>query len=132
MTTPKAVFTAIMGLVAVARGVGYIVPEGVPAGLQTLDHVAPLEWWGWAWALVGLVALAGALAGRVAVPLIAAAMINACWCLSYGSEWAYSWIAGAVSRDWITALSYLAQTVACIVVVRLIDPGEIREAVSDG
>lgn len=127
--TPKRVFTATMGCVALLRGLAYIWPDGVPAGLVTLSVVpGGLITWGWVWAIVGILAIAGSFTRHSTLPLIPFAAVNLLWGGSYTSEWVATLARdGSASRDWITSLSYFGLAVATLTVIRLVDPAEVRE-----
>lgn len=134
--TPKRIFALIMGIVAALRGIGYIWPEGVPSGLQTLSLVpAGLVTWGWIWFVAGAIAIIGSFTKHSSAPLIPFVMVNFLWGGSYLLEWlsvTITWdgwkptLSGDISRDWITTLSYFALAVATLVVIRLVDPSEVK------
>lgn len=119
-----------MGVVALLRGLAYIWPDGVPAGLQTLSVVpGGLVTWGWVWAAVGAFAIVWAGVRRSStLPLIPFATVNFLWAGSYLIEWLATAIRdGPESRDWITSLSYIALGIGALTVIRLVDPVEVRE-----
>lgn len=126
--SPKRIFAVIMGCVALLRGLAYIWPDGVPNGLQTLAVVpGGLVTWGWVWALIGAGTIAGAFTRRSTGLLIPFAAVNLLWGGSYLSEWVAVTIrTDMVSRDWITSVSYFALGAATLVVIRLVDPAEVR------
>lgn len=120
---PKQVFVFTLGGLAVLRGLGYVWPDKLTPGLEFLDEVMPLPGWGWVWVATGLAALLGAFTRHYTLPIIPLAVISTLWATSYAVAWGASdW----VSRDWITSVSYIAQAVACLTVVRLIDPPEVE------
>lgn len=135
----KASFVFIAGVIATLRGIGYIWPETIPPGLQTLAHVpGGLVTWGWVWAIAGIWAIGGTFSRQPAIALVPFATVNFVWAGSYLIEWIAStftfswgppWVAlagGEPSRDWLTCLSYFGLGVAALVVVRLVDPSEVK------
>lgn len=140
----KRSFTLIMGLIAALRGVAYIWPEGVPAGLQTLSLVpGGLVTWGWVWLTIGVLAIGGVFTSHTKAPLIPFVTVNLLWGGSYFAEWfprlewqppgtwwqVWDWSVASSSRDWITCLSYFGLAVAALAVIRLVDPGEVKARV---
>lgn len=129
--TPKRLLMGGLGILAILRGTGYIWPDGIPDGLQTLSHVpGGLVTWGWVWVITGLVCLIG-VTRRHSWPLIPFAVVNLLWAGSYLIEWVAVTLldpGDEISRDWLTALSYLAQGIAALTIVRLVDPGEVEAA----
>lgn len=134
--TPKRVFALFMGLIALARGYGYIAPDKVPDGLITLAQVpGGLGVWGWVWMIGGFIAIVGAFTGWKNVALIPFTLINILWGGSYLLEWlsvTLTWdglipsLSGEISRDWITCLSYFGLAAAVLTVIRLVDPEEVK------
>lgn len=124
----KASFVFIAGVIATLRGIGYIWPETIPPGLQTLARVpGGLVTWGWVWAIAGVWAIGGTFSRQPAVALIPFATVNFVWAGSYLIEWiAVTFTTGETSRDWLTCLSYFGLGVAALVVVRLVDPSEVK------
>ena len=140
--TPKRIFALIMGVIALARGYGYITPDKAPDGLYTLS-LAPggLGTWGWAWALCGVVIIIGAFTKHQNTTMIPFVLINLLWGGSYLLEWAavtITWdgwtpsLSGQISRDWITTLSYFGLAAAVLTVIRLVDPEEVRTRGREG
>lgn len=126
--TPKRVFAVIMGLIALARGYGYITPDKVPDGLYTLSLVpGGLGTWGWIWFVCGVIAITGIFTDRhqntTLVPFV---LVNLLWGGSYLIQWFGEFIHGIDNRNWITCLSYFGLAAAVLTVIRLIDPGEVK------
>lgn len=123
---PKQLFVIAAAVLCILRGVGYIGPPPVPAGLATLSNVAPLQMWGWGWIIAGVVALAAIRWRHYAIALTPMLIFSALWSFSYTAEWAVTllWREGD-SRDWITGVSYAFQAAAVLIVSRLIDPTEV-------
>lgn len=123
---PKQIFVIAAALLCVLRGIAYVDPPPVPAGLSTLGQVAPLSVWGWAWIISGGVALFAVWWRHYALALTPMLVMSNLWSFSYIAEW-YVTVAfrDGDSRDWITGVSYLFQAVAVLVVSRLIDPTEV-------
>lgn len=124
----KASFVFIAGVIATLRGIGYIWPETIPNGLQTLARVpGGLVTWGWVWAIAGVWAIGGTFSRQPAVALIPFATVNFVWAGSYLIEWVVVTLTtNETSRDWLTTLSYFGLGVAALVVVRLVDPSEVK------
>lgn len=124
----KASFVFIAGVIATLRGIGYIWPETIPPGLQTLARVpGGLVTWGWVWAIAGVWAIGGTFSRQPAIALIPFATVNFVWAGSYLIEWiAVTLTTNETSRDWLTTLSYFGLGVAALVVVRLVDPSEVK------
>ncbi len=124
----KASFVFIAGVIATLRGIGYIWPETIPPGLRTLAQVpGGLVTWGWVWAIAGVWAIGGTFSRQPAVALIPFATVNFVWAGSYLIEWVVVTLTtNETSRDWLTTLSYFGLGVAALVVVRLVDPSEVK------
>lgn len=124
----KASFVFIAGVIATLRGFGYIWPETIPPGLQTLAQVpGGLVTWGWVWAIAGVWAIGGTFSRQPAIALVPFAAVNFVWAGSYLIEWvAVAATTDETSRDWLTTLSYFGLGTAALVVVRLVDPSEVK------
>lgn len=128
----KRVVLAAVGALGIIRGLSYVNPPPTPEGLRTLDQLVPLEYWGWAWVIIGVLSMLGAFTRHYRVPFIPTMVISALWSFSYFAEWAMDFFSrGIDSRDYITAVSYAVQALLILAVIRLIDPAEVtprREA----
>lgn len=123
-----------VGVFGVVRGVSYVDPPEIPAGLSTLDQLIPLEYWGWLWVAIGAISIIGAFTTHYRIPFIPTLVISTLWSFSYFAEWAMNFFArGVDSRDYITAVSYAVQALLILAVIRLIDPAEVtpRREVKD-
>jgi len=123
---PKQIFVIAAAIFCVLRGLAYVDPPPVPDGLSTLGSVAPLGVWGWAWIVAGVLAFTAVWWRHYALALTPMLILSALWGFSYTAEWVavVTW-RGGESRDWITGVSYAFQTVAVLVVSRLVDPTEV-------
>ncbi|RBP66448.1 hypothetical protein DFO66_103398 [Brevibacterium sanguinis] len=119
---PKQVFVFTLGLYTALRGLILMGMDTLRPGLGFITDVLPLHWWGWAWLAVGLYAIGGAVTRHYVIPLIPIAVMSALWATSYTVSWGAQGFAGL---GWYAAAGYLVQAVACLVVVRLIDPPEV-------
>lgn len=126
--TPKRVFAVIMGVIALARGYGYISPDKVPDGLYTLSLVpGGLGTWGWVWVACGAAAIIGTFTRHQNTTFVPFVLVNLLWGGSYFIQWFGEAIAhGTDNRNWITCLSYFGLAAAVLTVIRLIDPEEVR------
>lgn len=116
-----------LGTLGLVRGFSYVNPPDVPSGLTTLDALIPIEYWGWAWAAVGAIALIAAFTPKYRTALIPIMILSALWSFSYITEWATMFFSrGVDTRDYITAASYGAQALLILAVIRLIDPSEVK------
>lgn len=123
----KRVVLFAVGVLGVVRGVSYVDPPEIPAGLSTLDQLIPLEFWGWLWVAIGVFSMLAAFTKHYRVPFIPTLVISTLWSFSYISEWAMNFFArGVDSRDYITAVSYAVQALLILAVIRLIDPAEVN------
>ena len=128
----KRVVLFAVGVLCVVRGLSYVDPPPIPAGLRTLAQLLPLEFWGWAWVFIGVLSMLGAFTSHYRAPFIPTMVISTLWSFSYFAEWAMDFFSrGIDSRDYITAVSYAVQALLILAVIRLIDPAEVtprREA----
>lgn len=123
----KQIALLALGVLGTIRGVSYIEPPKVPAGLRTLDQVLPMTAWGVLWVLIGVVAIGGAFTRHYRMPFVPLMVMTALWGASYIAEWGMDFFARSVdSRDYITAVSYAVQALLILVVIRLIDPAEVQ------
>lgn len=128
----KRVVLFAVGVLGIVRGFSYVDPPPTPAGLRTLAQLLPLEFWGWAWVIIGVLSMLGAFTSHYRIPFIPTMIISTLWSFSYFAEWAMDFFSrGIDSRDYITAVSYAVQALLILAVIRLIDPAEVtptREA----
>lgn len=123
----KQIALLALGVLGTIRGVSYIEPPKVPAGLRTIDQVLPIAVWGCLWVAIGLIAILGAFTRHYRVPFVPLMVITALWGGSYIAEWGMDFfVRGVDSRDYITAVSYAVQALLILVVIRLIDPAEVH------
>lgn len=123
----KQIALLALGVLGTIRGVSYIEPPKVPAGLRTIDQVLPITVWGCLWVAIGLIAILGAFTRHYRVPFVPLMVITALWGGSYIAEWGMDFfVRGVDSRDYITAVSYAVQALLILVVIRLIDPAEVH------
>ena len=123
-----------VGVLCLVRGLSYVDPPDIPDGLSTLNQIIPLEYWGWAWVIIGAVSTIGAFTSHYRIPFVPTMVISTLWAFSYAAEWAMNFFArGVDSRDYITAASYAVQALLILAVIRLIDPAEVtpRREVKD-
>lgn len=129
---PKRLFIIIAGTLGILRGIAYVNPLPVPAGLSTLGTLAPLGAWGWAWIAAGIVALMAVWSRRYALALTPLLILSALWGFSYAAEWGVIvFVRDGESRDWVTGISYAFQTCSILLVSRLVDPTEVRQEADD-
>lgn len=130
----KRLVLAAVGALGIIRGLAYINPPPTPDGLRTLDQLAPLPFWGWAWAIIGVVCIVGAFTSHYRMPFVPFLVFTSLWAFSYFAEWAMDYFSrGIDSRDYVTAVSYAVQALLILAVIRLIDPAEVnlRRGVED-
>lgn len=123
----KRVVLAAVGILGTIRGLSYINPPATPAGLRTLDQLIPLDYWGWAWFIIGVLSVLGAFTAHYRAPFVPLLVMTTLWGFSYFAEWAMDFFSrGVDSRDYVTAVSYAVQALLILAVIRLIDPSEVR------
>lgn len=118
---PKQVFVMVLGIYTTLRGAVLLQIDERP-GQGFLLEVAPLHWWGWIWLVIGLYATGGAVTRHYTIPLLPIAALSTLWCVSY----LVAWSRDEAALGWYSALGYLVQAVACLSIVRLIDPTEVK------
>lgn len=119
-----------------ARAIAYLpitdTPSELPAGLQLISSVIPLEVWAAAWLLVGVFAAVYAfrrpdyLAWGLVVGMMSA------WAIGYVLGWFSSFGSPAgISREWLNASTYgLPAVMLGLLSSRLVEP--IRKADTGG
>lgn len=130
----KRIVLAAVGILAIIRGLSYVNPPPVPAGLRTLSQLIPLEYWGWAWVVIGALSVIGAFTAHYRAPFVPLLVITTLWGFSYLAEWGMDYFnRGVDSRDYVSAVSYAVQALLILAVIRLIDPAEVtpRREVKD-
>lgn len=122
----KRVVLAAVGVLGIIRGLSYVNPPPTPAGLRTLDQIIPLEYWGWAWVIIGVLSVTGAFTTHYRLPFVPYLVITTLWGFSYLAEWGMDYfVRGVDSRDYVSAVSYAVQALLIIGVIRLIDHAEV-------
>lgn len=123
----KQTALAALGILGAVRGLSYIDPPAIPAGLRTLAQVPSLDFWAWAWVIIGALSIIGAFTSHYRIPFVPLMVITSLWASSYFAEWCMDFfVRGIDSRDYITAVSYAVQALLILAVIRLIDPSEVH------
>lgn len=123
----KRLVLAAVGALGIIRGLSYVNPPPTPDGLDTLDQLVPLSYWGWAWVVIGVLSFMGAFTAHYQTPFVPFLVITTLWGFSYFAEWGMDYFSrGVDSRDYVSAVSYAVQALLIIAVIRLIDPSEVN------
>lgn len=128
----KRIVLAAVGVLGIIRGLSYVNPPPTPEGLHTLDQLVPLEYWGWAWVVIGALSVVGAFTSHYRTPFVPYLVITTLWGFSYLAEWGMDFFSrGFDSRDYVSAVSYAVQALLILAVIRLIDPSEVTPRKAD-
>lgn len=123
----KRLVLAAVGVLGIIRGLSYVDPPPTPAGLRTLVQLVPIECWGWAWVIIGVLSIVGAFTTHYRAPFVPFLIITTLWGFSYLAEWGMDYFTrGVDSRDYVSAVSYAVQSLLILAVIRLIDPSELK------
>lgn len=115
------------GLVWILYGFAQITtPQPDQRGLHILLKIMPLERWGWAWIVAGLVAVVCAWAppGRDAAAFLLLPLIVVPWMSSY----LITWLLGDYPRGWVAAAVWAVITVPVLVVAGWPEPPRCKKA----
>ncbi|MEU5716547.1 hypothetical protein AB0G71_12280 [Streptomyces sp. NPDC020403] len=122
----RGALLTLKGIMAAGYGFGQIVqPTGDHDGLALLLKLQPLDVWGWAWIIAGVIALACAWvpARRDWPGFLAVWLIATPWAMAYLLSW---WPLGASSRGWVVAMIFGAFGAVCLVAIGWDEPPPAR------
>ncbi|ASZ74333.1 hypothetical protein SEA_KINGBOB_19 [Arthrobacter phage KingBob] len=97
-----------------------IIPP-IPTGLELLDSLVPLGWWGGVWFAAGLYLLVGAFRQDQSRAMALFAGMCAVWALSYTQAFIAAMFTNGHSRLWLAMGLYWSMLVACVGVSRLVN-----------
>ncbi|AZF98644.1 membrane protein [Arthrobacter phage Chridison] len=109
----------LFGLAYLPTPISIIPP--IPTGLELLDSLVPLGFWGGVWFGVGLYLLVGAFRQDQSWAMAIFAGMCAVWSLSYTQAFLVALITNGSSRLWLAMGLYWSMLVACIGVSRLVN-----------
>ncbi|WP_329292823.1 hypothetical protein [Streptomyces pseudovenezuelae] len=118
----RGALLTMKGTIASLYGYGQIVePLRDQRGLCLLLKLWPLQVWGWAWIVAGLIALTCAwLPPRRDWPgFVAVWAITAPWSMSYLAAW---WPLDEYPRGWVAALIFGAFGAVCLIAIGWDEP----------
>lgn len=125
MAPPKIVgrrgaVLAYLALVDLLFALSLYRPPAEPApGLRFLASVLPLEAWGTAWLVVGVVCAVGAFVHRVDRFAFACAVaIKTLW----GGVYLLGWAVGCIERGWVSAVIWLGLAVLVMILAGWPEP----------
>lgn len=106
----------VAGIYCLLRGIGYLpvggsTVENLPSGLSLLTNVIPIEGWGAAWAVVGVVVCIRSFSYNDALAWGVVVGMMVIWGLGYSVGWIMSVVDGAPNREWLSMSSYLGPAI---------------------
>ncbi|ALY09426.1 minor tail protein [Arthrobacter phage Nubia] len=111
--------SVLFGLAYLPTPISIIPP--IPLGLELLDQLVPLNFWGGMWMIVGIYLLVYAFRQDQSRALALFAGLCAVWGISYSIAFGVAIYEHGHSKLWLAAGLYWSFLVACIGVSRLVN-----------